>query len=79
MGRDTALKVINNYRYEVDINNVVEIWNNELPDELDRPFIRQPSNPTGKPWGDAEEASKWAEDFIDHLLNPPTPVDPVIE
>jgi len=65
------MKVIANYKYNVDENNTIEIWNNDVPNENDAPFIRQPVAPEGRPWNDAEEATTWAEAFIDGLLNPP--------
>jgi hypothetical protein len=76
MGRDTALKNIKNYRYDIDeVTSTIEIWNDDMPNENDAPFLRQPVHPDGRAWVDFVEAEKWATDYIDFLLNPPAPVE----
>ncbi len=58
------------YRYEVDEGNAVRIWDELNPNELNAPFIFQPHWPNGDPWASAEEASAWAELFINTLVDP---------
>lgn len=62
---------IDRYRYEIDENNAVRIWDDENPNENDAPFLYQPDLPDGTPWSSAEEADAWAKEFINSLLNPP--------
>lgn len=57
------------YRYEVDENNVVKIWDDQVPNEYDAPFIIQPDWPNTTPWGSRADAENWAEVFIEHLEN----------
>lgn len=58
------------YRYEVDEQNAVRIWNTDAPNGEDAPFIYQPDWPDTTPWGSREEAAAWAELFIESLTNP---------
>jgi hypothetical protein len=55
------------YRYEIDENNAIRIWDNENPNENNAPFLYQPDQPDGTPWASREEASAWAESFISNL------------
>lgn len=48
-------------RYEVDAKNVVRIYQ----DGEDAPFVEQPTWPNGKKWASAEEATSWAQIFVD--------------
>jgi hypothetical protein len=75
MGGNSTLKNIENYRYDINQDNVVEIWNDDNPNENDAPFLRQPVNPLGMPWADFDEAEKWTKEYIDYLLNPSAPVE----
>jgi len=52
------------YRYEIDENNAVRIWDDENPNETGAPFMYQPDTPDATPWGSREEAEAWAIDFI---------------
>jgi len=54
-----------NYRYEIDENNEIRIWDLDNPNELDAPFLYQPTWPDMTPWGSREEAESWALAFID--------------
>lgn len=65
---------IGHYEYAVNDSNVVEIWNLANPDELNRPFIKQPINVDGNPWADKAEAEAWATAYIQELLA--APVEP---
>lgn len=66
-----------NFRYEIDENNNVRIWDDENPNPEGAPFIFQPHSPTGQPWADAQEAEAWAQDHINLMVeminNPPPP------
>ena len=76
MGRNNILKKVKNYRYDINTeNNTIEVWNDDMPNENDAPFLRQPVHPEGRDWADLAEAEKWATDYIDFLLNPPAPVE----
>jgi hypothetical protein len=55
------------YRYEIDNNKAVRIWDNENPNENDAPFFFQPDQPDGTPWADKAEAEAWAVAFIADL------------
>lgn len=61
---------MSNFRYEVDEANVIRIWNDDNPNENGAPFIYQPTQPSGTPWSNKEEAEVWAQQFIDSLENP---------
>lgn len=61
------MKNIENFKYEVDENNAVRIWNEDVPNEDDAPFFLQPSFPDGTAWT-AEQAEEWAINFINTLL-----------
>ena len=58
------------YRYEIDNNKAVRIWDNENPNENDAPFFFQPDQPDGTPWADEAEAEAWAVAFIAELDAP---------
>lgn len=57
------------YRFEIDSNNAISIWDEENPNELGAPFLFQPSWPTGQKWADLNEATIWAELLIESLIN----------
>lgn len=61
------MKNIENFKYEVDELNTVRIWNEDIPNEDDAPFILQPSFPDGTEWT-AEQAEEWAINFINNIL-----------
>jgi hypothetical protein len=58
------------YRYEIDENNAVRIWDDENPNENGAPFLYQPEFPDGTQWGNRENAEEWANTFIVDLLAP---------
>jgi len=58
------------YRFEIDNNNAIRIWDEETPNENDAPFMFQPDWPSLIPWGDAAQATDWAEVFIASLVDP---------
>lgn len=57
------------YRFEIDSNNAISVWDEENPNELGAPFLFQPSWPAGEKWAGIEEATAWAELFIESLIN----------
>lgn len=58
------------YRYEIDSENAVRIWDLENPNEINAPFLFQPDWPNATPWADADEAESWALAVIESLENP---------
>ena len=61
------MKNIENYRYHINENNVVEMWNNNNPNENNEPFLYQPDKPDGTPWASYEEAENWCIEKINEL------------
>ena len=66
-----------NYRYEVDENNAVKIYDIDNPNENGAPFFFQPDYPNYDPFKDREDAIKWAEDKMAELLDPDAPMAPL--
>ena len=58
------------YRYEIDGQNIVKIWDDENPNENGAPFFYQPNHPVARPWADRGEAQAWVDAFIADLLAP---------
>ena len=61
------------YRYEIDGQNVVRVWDDENPNEKGAPFFLQDVHPDGRPWVDRAEAQAWLDAFIARLLAPVEP------
>jgi hypothetical protein len=61
------------YTYTINADNVVSFFDAENPNENGAPFMLQPWHPNnaGAPWTE-EEATAWAEEALEHFLNPPT-------
>jgi hypothetical protein len=55
------------YRFEIDTDNAIRIWDSETPNEQDAPFMFQPDWPDTTPWASLAEATDWAEVFIASL------------
>lgn len=55
------------YRYEVDAQKAIRVWDDENPNENDAPFFFQPDWPDATPWASKAEAKAWAELFIESL------------
>lgn len=55
-----------NLRYEVDDTNgfAIRVWNDDLPNENNDPFIFQPTWPDNTPWSSKEEAETWAQQLV---------------
>lgn len=58
------------YKYEVDKDNAIRVWDNENPNENDAPFFFQPDWPNETPWASKAEAEDWAKLFVESLENP---------
>jgi len=58
------------YRFEIDSDNAIRIWDSENPNDNGAPFMFQPDWPDATPWADAAEATDWAEVFIASLVDP---------
>ena len=63
---------INKYIYEIDEHNTIRVWNEEIPDELNRPFLLQPNYPDGRSWESKGAAEAWIVNLINEWLKPPT-------
>ena len=73
MGR---VSTMSRYRYEIDEQNAIRIWDVENPNEIDAPFFFQPDWPNATPWASKEESTAWVELFIESLENPDSPLLP---
>jgi len=58
------------YRFEIDSDNAIRIWDNENPNDSNSPFMFQPDFPDTTPWADSAQATYWAEVFIASLIDP---------
>ena len=58
------------YRFEIDTDNAIRIWDNENSNEGDAPFMFQPDFPDTTPWANTAQATDWAEVFIASLVDP---------
>ena len=58
------------YRFEIDTDNAIRIWDNVTIGEQGAPFLFQPDWPDVTPWADAAQATDWAEVFIASLVDP---------
>ena len=55
------------YRYEIDEQNVVRVWDSENQSEEGLPIFMQPDWPDSTPWANKEEAESWALAFVTSL------------
>jgi hypothetical protein len=58
------------YRFEIDTDNAIRIWDNVTIGEQGAPFMFQPDWPDVTPWASLAQATDWAEVFIASLENP---------
>jgi hypothetical protein len=58
------------YRFEIDTNNAIRVWDNVTIGEQGAPFMLQPDWPDVTPWEDSAQATDWAEVFIASLVDP---------
>jgi hypothetical protein len=68
------------YTFEVNDKKEIRIWGE---DKEGAPLFFQPSWPNGQEWESVEQATEWAELFLDSLTNPesefipgPSPEEP---
>lgn len=67
---------MSNYKYEVAANNEIKIWQLVENEPAEAPFLFQPTWPDNTPWASKEEATAWAELFIESLENPESALIP---
>ncbi len=58
------------YRYEIDDQHTIRVWDDERPNENGAPFLLQDVHPEGRAWVDHAEAQAWVEAFVEELLTP---------
>lgn len=63
-----------NYRYEIDENNAISIY--DVDNVGKPPFMFQPDYPNFDPFKDKADAIKWAEAKMAELLDPNAPLAP---
>jgi len=81
VGWDKAV-IIGYYKYEIDDNNEVRVWDLKNPNEFDAPFLYQPTWPDNTPWQSRQAAEQWVIAEINNLLTPPVVeevVEPIVE
>lgn len=66
------------YKFEIDEQFAVRVWDIENPNEENKPFFYQPTHPEGRDWVDAQEAQTWIETLIEEWLKP-APEEPIEE
>jgi hypothetical protein len=60
------------YKYEIDQQNTIRVWDLENPNENNAPFLLQPYNPAnGQVWSDQDTAKQWIEAQIEEWNKPP--------
>jgi hypothetical protein len=57
---------MSNYTYEIDEDGAVNIFT----EAQEEPVILQPTWPDGTAWASEEEASEWAQTYINSLTDP---------
>jgi hypothetical protein len=67
MGRT---KIMSKYYYEIDAQNHLRVWDNDLELPGNPPFLFQPDWPDGSPWESRAQVQDWADVYINGLLNP---------
>jgi hypothetical protein len=72
--------IIGKYKYEIDAQNAVRIWDMENVYEDNAPFFFQPDHPDTTPWESREAAETWVTDIINEWLKPaPEIIEPALE
>ena len=56
-----------NFKYEIDEDNIVRLWDLDRPNENDAPVLIQPYNQDGKEWKSKKEATEWVESHLAFL------------
>lgn len=53
------------YKYKIDSNNVIEVWEAAWDENVDAPFLRQDVAPnTGEIWASKEDALAWLKEYL---------------
>ncbi len=65
------MTIVGNYKYEIDENNTVRVWENKNLNSDTPPFLLQPHYPNGEPWESKDSAEKWINDMISEWSIPP--------
>lgn len=63
-------------RYEVNADNAVLAWNDDLVQT--EPFLFQPHYPDGTPFKDAADAQAWADAWYQFFISPETSPEPPV-
>jgi hypothetical protein len=71
--------IIGRYKYEIDEQNAVRIWDIENVYEDNAPFFFQPDYPDGTPWESKEAAEEWTINIINDWLKPAVEVTETTE
>lgn len=58
------------FRYEINDNLELRLWDLENPNEKNAPFLYQPHWPDGTEWADKSEVQAWVQVFIESRENP---------
>jgi len=58
------------YKYEIDDQNAVRVWDLENPNEENKPFLYQPNQSDGTAWESSEQAKNWIEALIEEWNQP---------
>lgn len=70
------MKQIDKYTYLVDEDKVVWIWETAAKEAGEPAFLRQPSYPDNTEFTDVDDATAWAEDYLNKIIeaasNPPS-------
>lgn len=70
----------NRFKYEIDDELVLRVWDNDNPNEENKPFLLQPFNPaTGNDWTDTTEITEWIESRIINWSKPVEIVEEPVE
>jgi hypothetical protein len=67
MGRT---KIMSKYYYEIDAQNHLRVWDNDLELPGNAPFLFQPDWPDGTPWASRQEVQNWADAYTTALSDP---------
>lgn len=62
------MKTIGKYTYSVDENNAIRIWIADDYNAGNPPFVFQPEYPDKTPFASVEDATSWAEQFINDRI-----------
>lgn len=55
---------IGNFKFTVDDDFSIRVWDLNNPNENDAPFFYQPNKPDWTPWESKEQATEWITNVI---------------